>query len=153
VKAGPKGSRDESPLAWKTRAKGARQFELFAARYLITPKGTGARTPVKVRPWQRQLVSTLLDDRVPLNVWVLPRGQGKSTLTAGLALHHVFMSGVEGARAVIVAQDERSAMRLLATAARMVSLNPELESRAMTYKDRIVIPGSDSQIIALPGSR
>lgn len=151
MKAGPKGSRDESPLAWKTRAKGARQFELFAARYLITPKGTGARTPVKVRPWQRQLVSTLLDDRVPLNVWVLPRGQGKSTLTAGLALHHVFMSGVEGARAVIVAQDERSAMRLLATAARMVSLNPELESRAMTYKDRIVIPGSDSQIIALPG--
>lgn len=84
-------------------------------------------------------------------VWCLPRGQGKSTLTAALALHHVFMSGVESARAIVVAQDERSATRMLSTAARMVALDEELACRAQVYKDRIVIPATDSQIVALPG--
>ncbi|HET7386137.1 MAG TPA: terminase TerL endonuclease subunit [Nocardioidaceae bacterium] len=117
----------------------------------MVPKGTGAKSPMRLRGWQVQLVSTLLDDRPKLALWVVPRGSGKSTLTAGLALSHVFDSGIEGARAVVVAQDERSSLRLLATAQRMVELNEDLASRCRVYKDRIVVERTDSQVIALPG--
>lgn len=151
MKGGPKGPRVMDPLPWRPRKRGADQFVEFCRRFLVTPKGQGARTPVRVRDWQEELVGTLLDEDRPLVVWCLPRGQGKSTITAALALHHVFMSGIEGARAVIVAQDERSATRMLNTAARMVALNPELDSRAWVYKDKITIPATDSHIIALPG--
>ena len=151
MKGGPKGPRVMEPLPWRPRMRGSEQFVEFARRFLVTPKGQGARKPVRVRDWQKDLVGTLLDDDRHMVVWCLPRGQGKSTITAALALHHVFMSGIEGARAVIVAQDERSATRMLTTAARMVALNDDLAERTWTYKDRITIPGSDSHIVALPG--
>mgnify|MGYP002724262065 CR=1 FL=1 len=150
MKAGPKGGRDLTPLPWRTRTKGARQFALFCKRYLKVPRGKGAKRPFVVRDWQAELVGKLLDDRRHLNVWVLPRGNGKSGLAAAIALHHLFMSGEEGARVIIVAQDERRASALLRTAARMVETSDELDGRAMVYKDRIVVPGTDSQLLALP---
>lgn len=139
------------PLPWRPRMRGSAQFVEFARRFLVTPKGQGAKGPVKVRSWQKDLVGTLLDEGRPLVVWCLPRGQGKSTITAAIALHHIFMSGIEGARAVVVAQDERSATRMLSTAARMVTLNEDLDSRAWIYKDKITIPATNSEIVALPG--
>lgn len=152
VTAGPKGKRDMSPLPWKSRAKGGDHFRLFCKRYLKVPRGKGALSAFNVRPWQQGLVADLLDPAGTfLNVWVLPRGNGKSGLAAAIALHHVFTSGIEGARVVIVAQDDRRATALLKTAARMVTLTPELDSRAQIYADRIVIPGTDSSIVALPG--
>ncbi|TLP75614.1 terminase [Nesterenkonia sphaerica] len=149
--AGPKGRRDESPLPWKPRSQGADQFALFCKKYVKTPKGAGARKPFEVRDWQRQLVASLLEDRPKIALWVIARGNGKSTLVAALALHHVIMSGIEGARAVIVAQDERSAGRLLATAARMVELDDELSSRCRVFRDRIEYAPTNSVIVALPG--
>lgn len=152
MRAGPKAAADASPLPFRPRSVGAARFAAFCQRFVVTPKGTGALRPMKLRPWQVQLVGSLLDEPRPsIAVWVMPRGQGKSTLTAALALHHVFDSGVEGARAVIVAQDERSARRMLATAARMVELSEDLSARTRVYQDRIVVERTDSQVIALPG--
>jgi phage terminase large subunit-like protein len=93
----------------------------------------------------------LHDPRPSIACWVLARGLGKSTLTAALALQHIFDSGIEGARAVVIAQDERSSRRMLATAARMVELNDELAKRTRAYADRIVVQRTDSQMVALPG--
>lgn len=152
MKAGPKAAADESPLPWRPRVAGAARFGKFCERFILTPKGVGAKHPMRPRPWQLDLVGTMLDEPRPkLNLWVVPRGSGKSTLTAALALHHVFDSGIEGARAIVVAQDERSALRMLATASRMVQLNEDLASRCRVYKDRIVVERSDSQMVALPG--
>lgn len=151
MKAGPKGAADLSPLPWSPRSKGADQLRLFAEKYLLVPHGRGARTPLKLRDWQVDMASTLFAPELKTAVWVIPRGNGKSGLAAAIALHHVFMSGIEGARVILVAQDERSAMRLLKTAVRMVELNEELSSRARIYRDRIEIPGSHSSIVALPG--
>jgi len=152
VTAGPKGKRDMTPLPWKSRATGGDHFRLFCKRYLKVPRGKGAKQAFNVRPWQQGLVAELLDPAGTfLNVWVLPRGNGKSGLAASIALHHVFTSGIEGARVVIVAQDDRRATAMLKTAARMVSFTPELDSRSQIYADRIVIPGTDSSIVALPG--
>lgn len=149
-KPGPKAKADTSPLPFRTRTAGADRFVKFAEKFIITPKGRGAKEPLAVRPFQHTLVSSLLDDPAPkIALWVLPRGCGKSTLTAALALYHVF-GNLEGARAVVVAQDERSALRLLATATRMVALNFALESRVRTYRDRLVVERTDSQLVALP---
>lgn len=150
MKAGPKGSADLSPLPWKPRSSGAVQFAGFCQRFIVTPKGVGSRRPLKPRPWQLDLVRSL-DAPTRMALWVLARGNGKSTLVAALALWHVFLSGIEGARAVIVAQDERSSLRLLATAIRMVELNDDLAARCLVYRDRIVVPATNSTIVALPG--
>lgn len=151
MKAGPKGQADLSPLPWKPRSTGAEQLRLFAEKYLKVPRGKGAKGPLNLRPWQGDMAETLYAEDTTLAVWVLPRGQGKSAIAAAIGLHHVFMSGIEGARCAVVAQDERSASRLLKTAARMVELNEELDSRCLVYKDRIVVPGTDSVFLALPG--
>lgn len=96
------------------------------------------------------MAETLFEPDVSIACWVLPRGQGKSGIAAAIALHHIFMSGIEGARCAIVAQDERSATRLLKTAIRMIELDEELAARAVVYRDRVEIPGSDSVLMALP---
>ncbi len=151
VTAGPKRLRDSSPLPFKTRSDGALRFAAFCRKFIVAPKGAGAREPMKLRPWQRDMTSTLLDDESQFCLWVLPRGQGKSTLVAALALYHAFCSGIPDARAVIVAQDERSAMRMLKTAARMIELNDDLASRTKVFKDHIDVPSTGATILALPG--
>ena len=151
MKAGPKGSADLTPLPWRPRSAGADRFAAFCKRFVVTPKGTGSRQPMVLRGWQVDLSRSLIDDRPKICLWVMGRGNGKSTLVAALALFHVFMSGIEGARVVIVAQDERSSMRLLAVAIRMVELNDDLAARCQVYRDRIVVPATNSSIVALPG--
>lgn len=153
MKAGPKAAADTSVLPFRPRSKtNAGRFERFCAKFIKAPKGEGALKPMKLRPWQRDLVGSMVDgDKPQINLWVLARGQGKSTLVAALCLWHIFDSGIEGARAVVVAQDERSARRMLATAARMVALNDELSARCRVYQDRIVVERTNSEMIALPG--
>lgn len=108
MKAGPKSAADPSALPWRPRAQGAARFGAFCKRFVVTPKGAGAKKPMVLRDWQRELVASMVDgDRPKINLWVLARGQGKSTLVAALCLWHIFDSGIEGARAVVVAQDER----------------------------------------------
>lgn len=152
VAAGPKGPRDPSPLPFDVDAFPTLgdAFTAFCREFIVTPKGRGAREPFVVRPWQEEIVEGVLDPAVRMQLVVIPRGQGKSTLTAALALFHILCMGVEGARAVVVAQDERSALRLVSTAARMVALNPDLDSRLAIYRDRVYHPATDSAIVGLP---
>lgn len=148
MKRGPKGPVNIEPLEWSTRARGVDHFRLFCKRYLVVPRGEGARKAFRPREWQLDMVSGLLEGEAHTNVWVLPRGNGKSGLVAALALHHLFTFG-EGARVLVVAQNDSSARRLLQTAARMVELSPELAERCHVYKERIEVPGSDSVFLSV----
>lgn len=152
MQAGPKGKRDPSPLPFNVAdyPTVADAFVAFCREYIVTPKGRGARDPFEVRPWQRDIVASVLDPAVRMSLVVIPRGNGKSALTAALALFHIMCLDIEGARAVVVAQDERSALRLIATAARMVELSEPLSSRLWVYRDRITCPATDSAIVGLP---
>jgi hypothetical protein len=91
MKAGPKAAVDASPLA----LRGSRRRELavarFAADYVRVPRGHGVRKPLRLRPWQRTLIASTWPRRSPprLAGWMLPRGQGKSSLTAVLALYEL----------------------------------------------------------------
>jgi len=155
VKTGPKPDAVMSPLPRRSARKHtAEDFRLFAKRYLVVPRGAGAGKKLAVRPWQLAMISGAYpndpNETPPskFNVFVLPRGNGKSGIIAAVALWHVFSFG-EGARVLIVAQNDRSATRLLRTAARMVELSPELSERAQVYKDRIEYPATDSAIVAV----
>lgn len=150
TKAGPKGQADTSPLPWRGDLDGVESLAWFALQYLTVPRGKGAGEPMFIRPWQKDMAATLYCSETSLAVWVIPRGNGKSGISAAIGLHHIFNPANHGFRAAVVAQDERSAIRLLRSAARMIELNPELSGRATVYRDRIVIPGTDSELIALP---
>ena len=148
MKAGPKAAANVEPLKWATRSKGVAHFRNFCRRYLKVPRGVGARGPLKPREWQLDMCRPLFEGSEHIHVWVLPRGNGKSGLVAAIALHHLFTFG-EGARVMVVAQNDKAAQRLLETAKRMVALEPELDERAQVYKDRIYIPGTDSEFKAV----
>jgi phage terminase large subunit-like protein len=151
MKAGPKTAVDGSPLP----LRGSRRRELavarFAADYIRVPRGHGARRPLRLRPWQRSLIASTWDrrPRPRLAGWMLPRGQGKSSLTAVLALYEL-VAGAEGAQVVVVATDERQAGIVHRVASRMVELHPELEGRVQQYVDALTVPARGSSFQVLP---
>jgi phage terminase large subunit-like protein len=151
VKAGPKSAVDDSPLP----LRGSRRRELavsrFATDYIRVPRGHGARKPLRLRPWQRSLIAATWDSqpRPRLAGWMLPRGQGKSSLTAVLALYEL-LAGAEGAQVVVVATDERQAGIVHRVASRMVELHPDLEGRVQQYADALTVPARGSSFQVLP---
>jgi phage terminase large subunit-like protein len=151
VKAGPKSAVDDSPLP----LRGSRRRELavsrFATDYVRVPRGHGARKPLRLRRWQRSLIAATWDarPRPRLAGWMLPRGQGKSSLTAVLALYEL-LAGAEGAQVVVVATDERQAGIVHRVASRMVELHPELEVRVQQYADALTVPARGSSFQVLP---
>lgn len=152
MKAGPKAAVDGSPLPFRPRSSvPSERFAKFVEKFVVTPKGTGARSPMRVRPWQLELVSSVLDGdpRPRLAGWMMPRGQGKSTLVAALGLYDL-MLGEEGSSVVVAATDERQAGIVFSTAVRMVELSPDLASRVQTFKDRLVVPERGASFVCLP---
>jgi phage terminase large subunit-like protein len=151
VRTGPKVAVDDSPLA----LRGSRRRELavarFAVDYVRVPRGHGVRKPLRLRPWQRDLIGATWDSRPRprLAGWMLPRGQGKTSLTAVLALYEL-LAGVEGAQVVVVATDERQAGLCHRAASRMVELHPALESRVQQYADALTVPARGSSFQVLP---
>jgi len=81
--------------------------------------------------------------------WMLPRGQGKSSLMAAWGLYELFCGG-EGATVCVVAVDERQAGIVFNIARRMVELEDQLGARCQVFKERLVIPVRDAQFHCLP---
>lgn len=153
MKAGPKAMPDSSRLPFHPADSltGSQVIAEFCRQYVIVPRGTGALTPLLLRPWQVDLVGSVFDPpaRPRLAGWMLPRGSGKSTLLAALGLHDLLL-GQEGASVVVCATDERQAGIVHGQAVRMVELNPALESRIQVFKDRLVIPDRGASFVVLP---
>jgi phage terminase large subunit-like protein len=152
MKAGPKGQVTAPPLDLRRLPKrGGSRAIAFVERYVRTPKGTGARRRMRLRPWQRAIVHGLLDEPRPRQGLVsIPAGNGKSTLAAALGLFGLLADGVEGAQVLVVASDERQAGIILRTAKRMVELDDELAARVQTFADHLLEPRTDSVFMALP---
>ena len=153
MKAGPKARVDESALPFRPRVTGAARFGKFCEKFIRVPKGKGAGSPLRLRQWQLDLVGSVLDsDPWPTTAgWMLPRGQGKSSLVAALGLYDL-LEGELGASVVVAAVDERQARIVFSTAARMVEMNEELSSRVYVYKDRLELPSRGATFQVLPAS-
>jgi phage terminase large subunit-like protein len=80
---------------------------------------------------------------------MLPRGQGKSSLTAALGGYDL-MLGDEGASIVVVATDERQAGIVFRAARRMVELHEELAGRVQVYAFRLTVPSRGASFQVLP---
>jgi phage terminase large subunit-like protein len=151
VKAGPKTAVDGSPLP----LRGSRRRELavarFATDYIRVPRGHGVRKPLRLRPWQRELIAATWDSRPRPRVagWMLGRGNGKTSMCAVLALYEL-LAGVDGAQVVVVATDERQASLAFRAAARMVELHPALEARVQVYADQLTVPARGASFQVLP---
>lgn len=152
MKAGPKVLPTDGPLDLsKLPESGKERVAAFVETYCRITKGVGARGPFKLRPWQRDIVGQLFDHPRPrAGVVSLPRGQGKTSLAAALALYGLFGEGIEGPSVAFVASDERQATIGYNAARRMVELSPELASRCVVYRDRIRVPETDGELRALP---
>lgn len=151
MRAGPKAAVSPEPLPFAPRSTGSVRFGAFCEKFIVTPKGSGALSPMKLRPWQLDLVGSVLDatPRPRTAGWMMPRGQGKSTLVAALGLYDL-MLGEEGASVVVAATDERQAGIVFKTAARMVELNEDLLGRVQVFKDRLYVPERGASFVCLP---
>jgi phage terminase large subunit-like protein len=152
LKAGPKAQITAPPLNLKGLPRlGGPRAARWIERTLVIPKGKGALKPVRLRPWQRELVEGLFNDPRPrTGLLSIPRGNGKTALAAMLALYALYADGEEGAQVLAVASDERQAGILFAAARRMVELSPALLERTHIYRDRLIVPHTASELRPLP---
>lgn len=126
------------------------RFAAFCEQYLVVPKGTGAKTTFRPRPWQLDIVGDIVSGARTAGV-MMPRGQGKTTLIASVALYRFFTGG-EGANTEVVAVDERQAGLAFSVARRMVELSEELRTRCYVYADKLILPRTDSTFQVRPAS-
>lgn len=150
LKAGPKGKIEVPPLdlaGWpRDRAK---RRERFIREYVVTPKGHGALQPMRLRPWQTEIVRGAYAPGIRTALVSLPRGNGKSALASALAVAELFV-GPPSAEVLVVASDERQARIVMNMAKRMIELSPDLVERTHVYKDRIEVPENGSVLAPLP---
>lgn len=151
MRAGPKAAVDPSKLPFESDLEGSARLAAWCERFIRVPKGTGARESLVLRPWQQELVGSVLDapTRPRTAGWMLPRGQGKSSLMAAWAVYEL-LEGPEGASIVVAATDERQAGIVFNTARRMIELNDELESRVQVFKTELRVPDRGATFQVLP---
>lgn len=147
-KRGPKPPRILEPLAFSAAGPPSAQFGEFACRYLLFGDGS-VMVP---REWQIDIAARIFDPmpRPRLAAVAMPRGNGKSSLAAALAVW-VLMTG-RGVSVDVVAVDERQAGLIFNMAAKFIARHPELECRVSTYKDHLVVPGTECEMTCLPGT-
>lgn len=150
MKGGAKGTIEVEPLdltGWpRDRAK--RRLR-FIREYLLVPKGVGAGKPVKLRDFQKQIISEAFAPGIRTALVSIPRANGKTALAAMLAVAELWV-GDPSPEVLVVASDERQARITLRMARRMIELTPELAARAHIYADRIVVPENDGLLLPLP---
>ncbi len=104
---------------------------------------------IVLRDWQKKLLDNIFavrDDGRFKNRTALvgmPRKNGKSALSSGIALWGLFM-GSEGGEIYSCAADRDQARIVFGDAKKMIEAEPELMAQAKLYRDAIEIPGTGS---------
>jgi phage terminase large subunit-like protein len=152
VRAGPKVEVTAAPLDLSDLpASGGDRVIAFVERFCSVPKGKGAKSRLRLRPWQQQLVRGLYAEPRPRQgLLSIPRGNGKSTLAAALGLYGLFGDDVEGAEVLLVASSEQQAGIVFRAARRMVELEPDLADRCQVFQNKLYVPATDSVLHPLP---
>lgn len=119
---------------WRTRSLAARAIR-FIETYCRAPKGYGHGRPLHLSPSQKAWFEEILASGVTSAVKSCPRGQGKSTELAGLAVWATFDESDSGAPQVpIIATRTHQAIRsIYGVAVAMVKAEPELADRSIIY--------------------
>lgn len=107
----------------------------FCETYIRSPKGEGHGKPIKLAKFQKEWIAEILAPGIRQAILQAPRGQGKSTLLAAIAVWAVFDKSPTGQpivpiMATTVGQAARSVYDV---ACKMVAAEPELSTRALVY--------------------
>lgn len=103
-----------------------------------------------MRPWQDQLLRDLFAKkadgrrRFRRALIGLPRKNGKSALSSGIALAELFFTGPDGGEIFSCAADRDQARIVFGMAKQMVELEPELKAMCKVYRDAIERPDNGS---------
>ncbi|WP_244975900.1 terminase large subunit domain-containing protein [Nocardia huaxiensis] len=116
---------------------------------MVAPKGVGAKEPLNLRDFQKEIVRGAFAPGVRTALVSMPRANGKTALAAALGVAELFV-GPASAEVLVVASDQRQANLTLNLARRMIELNPELADRVHVYKDHLHLPENDAKLIPLP---
>lgn len=156
LRGGPKSAPTSRLHLSSLPPSGSARTRAFIERYCRVPKaspGAAARSPLRLRPWQLDVLAGLYDPdpRPRQGLISIARKNGKTQLAACLALYALLGDGEESAEVLVVSSDERTAMVTYNLARRMVELDPRLSGTLNVYKDRIVDPRTDSTLGILSG--
>lgn len=118
--------------------------ELFFERMLVHVEGPLTGQSFRLEPWQRTIVRDLFgwkraSDGARKHRYAyieLPRGNGKSTLCAGLALYLMVADGEPSAKVYSAAADKAQAAIVFETAEKMVERSAYLSPRVKPYRNR-----------------
>ncbi|BBY43244.1 terminase TerL endonuclease subunit [Mycolicibacterium celeriflavum] len=119
---------------WREKDTAQRAIR-FIQTYCRSPKGHGHGKPLKLARFQKDWIAEILSPVVRQAVLQCPRGQGKSTLLAALAVWATFDRYEDGApqvpvMATTVGQAKRSVYDV---AVAMINAEPELANRSIRY--------------------
>jgi phage terminase large subunit-like protein len=136
---------------WKGTSRHGRAIRFIEA-YCRSPKGEGYGEPLKLAPWQKANLEAILADGIDAAVLSFPRGNGKSTFQAALAVWGVFDDVATGApRVPIIATTVSQAMdSVYDTASSMIATEPELALRSIPFTgigtSRIEVPSTGGRV-------
>lgn len=132
--------------SWRTRSRAARAIR-WIETFCVVPKGHGAGQPMRLAPFQRGLLEEVLADGVRSAVVSVPRGNGKSSLVAALALWALYDADHSPQVPVVATTLNQAIRTVFNTCTRMVALHPELADRAIVYTaigaTRMYVPFND----------
>lgn len=150
TRPGPKTKITAAPLDFTGWPEpGWERIVRFAEELVRVPKGVGAGEPFRLRPWQVDILKGLYPPvGAPRTGLVsLPRGNGKTTLAALLALYELFATGVVSPQVLVVAGTEQVARHTLKDACKMIELSPELNARAHIMKASLEVPQTGGELV------
>lgn len=147
---GPKTMpKDLEPLDFSDYPKStAARYKKFIREFLLVPRGHGAGKPVRLRPFQREIIDGSFKKGVRTALVSMPRANGKTSLASMIALAEMVV-GQPSAEVLVVASDQRQANITFAQARRMVQANPLLADRVAVYKDHLLFEDNDAKLIPL----
>lgn len=152
------GTTEPGPWSrWKTTNRAARCIR-FVETYCVLPKGYGAGKTVTLAPFQRDWLEAVLADDVSSAAMLVPRGNGKSTLLAGVALWALFDDDEHGAPQVpVVATTLNQAVRSVYGVAQSMRDRCELlAERSLVFSgtgtQRMVVPPTGGEMFPIASS-
>lgn len=124
----------------------------FFERLLVHPKGPQAGLPFTLEPWQWKIITDVFgtrDARTGVRRYrraylELPRGSGKTTLAAGVALFLLVADAEPGAEIFGAAADRDQARLAFDIAKAMVEDSPHLSRMIKIYKNSLVVESTRS---------
>lgn len=154
AKPGPKAAVNNTELSLKGYpGRNYLRIVKFAKTYLRVDKGHGANKAFRFRPWQIEILKGLFPsrgERPRQGLISIPRGNGKSTLAAVLALYCLYADEEVSPQILVVASDLRQSEIIFRTCRRMIETSPELIKRTKVFKDRIVVPFNNGLLMPMP---